>query len=112
MVCYDRFEKPHKKLDAALAIPYDLDNIKEFGNVEEEILSRTLPTQWGKIEIGHICYQLSNTSKADHYDLKADGAILAFVTELKCKKNVQLCVYQERKNDETNRANKRIRVSY
>jgi hypothetical protein len=109
LVCYNRFEKPHKKLDSALAVPYDLDNIKDFGSIEEEILSRTLPKQWGKIELGHICYQLSNTSKADQYDLKADGAIIAFVTEAKYKKNIQLCVYQECKND---RANKRIRVSY
>ncbi|RIB27970.1 hypothetical protein C2G38_2239777 [Gigaspora rosea] len=34
LVCYDRFEKAHKKLDRALAIPYNLDNIK---NIEEEI---------------------------------------------------------------------------
>ncbi|CAG8638978.1 13437_t:CDS:2, partial [Dentiscutata heterogama] len=106
VVCYNRFEKPHKKLDGALAIPYVLDNIKDFENVEEEILSRTLPKQWVKIELGHICYQLSNTSKADQYDLKADGAIIAFVTEAKYKKNIHLCVYQEYKDD---KANKRIR---
>ncbi|CAG8852115.1 4838_t:CDS:2, partial [Gigaspora margarita] len=99
LVYYDHFEKPHKKLDNALAISY--------ANVEEEILSCTLPKQWGKIELGHICYQLSNTSKADQYDLKADGAIIAFVTEAKYKKNIQLCVYQEYKDD---RANKRIRT--
>ncbi|RIB20692.1 hypothetical protein C2G38_2035024 [Gigaspora rosea] len=73
----------HKKLDGALAA---LDNIKDFGNIEEDILARTLPKQWGKIELGHICYQLSNASKADQYDLKADGAIIAFVTEAKHKK--------------------------
>ncbi|RIB29726.1 hypothetical protein C2G38_2154501 [Gigaspora rosea] len=72
LVCYDRFEKPHKKLDGALAILYNLDNIKSFRNIEEEILSCTLPEQWGKIEIGHICYQISNTMKADHYNLKTD----------------------------------------
>ena len=96
-------------MDSALAIPYDIDNIKDFGSIEEEILSRTLPKQWGKIELGYICYQLSNTSKADHYDLKADGAIVAFINEIKFKKNIQLCVYQD---NESYRTNKRIRVSY
>ncbi|CAG8508438.1 4971_t:CDS:2, partial [Dentiscutata heterogama] len=86
LVYYDQFEKPHKKLDGTLAIPYTLDNIKDFRNIEEEILSCTLPKQWEKIELGHICYQLSNTSKADQYDLKADGAIIAFVIEAKYKK--------------------------
>jgi len=38
-------------LDSALAIPYDIDNIKDFGSIEEEILSRTLPKQWGKISL-------------------------------------------------------------
>ncbi|RIB14155.1 hypothetical protein C2G38_1677440 [Gigaspora rosea] len=100
LVCYDRFEKPHKKLDGALAIPYNLDNIKNFGNIEEEILSRRLPKQWGKIELGRICYQISNT-------LKADEAVVAFITEMKNKKNVQLCIYQE--SNESNKA-KRIRT--
>ncbi|CAG8501653.1 6758_t:CDS:2 [Cetraspora pellucida] len=86
-------------------IPYDLNNIKNFGNIEEEILSHVFPEQWGKIELGHICYKISNTSKADHYDLKADGAITAFVAGIKCKKNIQLCVYRE-----SNKANKRIRT--
>jgi len=85
-VCYNKFEKPHKKLDGALAIPFNPENIKTFGNIEEEILSRTLPKQWGKIELGRICYQISSTSKADHYDLKSDGAIMAFVAEIKRKK--------------------------
>ncbi|CAG8773881.1 1393_t:CDS:2, partial [Dentiscutata heterogama] len=107
LVCYDRFEKPHKKLDSVLAIPYDIDNIKDFGSIEKEILLCTLPKQWGKIELGHICYQLSNTSKANHYDLKADGAIVAFINEIKFKKNIQLCVYQD---TESYRTNKRIRV--
>ncbi|RIB17767.1 hypothetical protein C2G38_2142452 [Gigaspora rosea] len=108
LVCFDRFEKPHKKLDGALAIPYDLDSVKSFGDVEENILSRTLPEQWGRIKLGHICYQTSKTMKADHYDLKSDGAIIAFISEIKCKKNLQLCVYQE--NDEITRASKRIRT--
>ncbi|RIB03562.1 hypothetical protein C2G38_2049167 [Gigaspora rosea] len=48
-ICYDRFEKPHRKLDRALVIPYDLDNIKNFRNIKEEILSRTLTEKWGKL---------------------------------------------------------------
>ncbi|CAG8691671.1 6728_t:CDS:2, partial [Dentiscutata heterogama] len=79
-ICYDQFEKPYRKLDGALAIPYDLNNIKNFGNIEEEILSR-----------------------ADHYDLKANRAITAFVARIKYKKNIQLCVYHK-----SNKANKRI----
>ena len=55
-----------------------------FGQVEEEILSRKLPTEWGQIELGLICYQKSSTAKADHYDLRSSGAIMAFVSE--CKK--------------------------
>ncbi|CAG8732520.1 5618_t:CDS:2, partial [Dentiscutata heterogama] len=106
--CYDRFEKPHKKLDGALAIPYDLKNIKSFGNIEKEILSRSLPEHWGKIKLGQICYQISNTTKADHYDLKSDGAITAFISEVKYKKNLQLCIYQE--NNESIRASKRVRT--
>ncbi|RIB06286.1 hypothetical protein C2G38_2148119 [Gigaspora rosea] len=86
LVCFDRFEKPHKKLDGALAIPYDLDSVKSFGDVEENILSRTLPEQWGRIKLGHICYQTSKTMKADHHDLKSD------------------------ENDEITRASKRIRT--
>ncbi|RIB04004.1 hypothetical protein C2G38_2223521 [Gigaspora rosea] len=54
LVCYNRFEKPHRKLDGALAILYDLDNIKNFGNIEEEILSRTLHEKWRKIELGRL----------------------------------------------------------
>ncbi|CAG8497173.1 4875_t:CDS:2, partial [Cetraspora pellucida] len=106
-ICYDRFEKPHKKLDGALAILYDLNNIKNFRDIEEEILSRTLPKQWRKIKLGCICYQVSNTTKADHYDLKSDEAISAFISEVKYKKSLQLCVYQE---NEFTRANKRIRT--
>ncbi|CAG8534624.1 6440_t:CDS:2, partial [Dentiscutata heterogama] len=107
-------------IDGALAIPFNPDNIKTFGNIEEKILSRTRPKQWGKIELGRICYQISSTSKADHYDLKSDVAIMAFVAEIKCKKNLQLCVYQEPKNknthnrlnedEESNQLNKRIRT--
>lgn len=118
MVCYNKFEKPHKKLDGALAISFNPNNIKSFGDIEEEILSRTLPKQWEKIKLGRICFQTSSTSKADYYDLKSDGAIIAFVAEIKRKKNLQLCVYQESKNkntrsyEESNQSNKRIRVSY
>ena len=61
--------------------------------MEEEILSRDLPTEWGQIELGLICYQKSSTAKADHYDLKSSGAIMAFVSECKKRKNIQLCIY-------------------
>ncbi|CAG8796718.1 1788_t:CDS:1, partial [Gigaspora margarita] len=91
-------EKPHKKLDGALAIPFNSVNIMTFGNIKEEILSCTLPKQWETIEHGHICYQISNTSTANHYNLKSDGAVKAFVAKIKHKKNLQLCVYQEPKN--------------
>ena len=70
-----------------------MDNLSTFGNIEEEILSRTLPKEWGKIELGLICYQKSFTAKADHFDLKSSGAIAAFVAECRRRKNIQLCVY-------------------
>ncbi|CAG8444744.1 2800_t:CDS:2 [Dentiscutata heterogama] len=76
----------------------------------EEILSCTLPEQWEKIKLDRICYQISNTSKADHYDLKADSAIAAFIAEIKYRKSIQLCIYQE--SSKFNRANKRIRICY
>ncbi|RIB18670.1 hypothetical protein C2G38_2141998 [Gigaspora rosea] len=59
LVCNNKFEKPNKKLDGALAIPFNPKNIKIFGNIEEKILSCNLPKQWGKIEIGRICYHTS-----------------------------------------------------
>ena len=61
-------------MDGALKIPFVLDNILNFGNIEEEILSRKLPESWGSIEIGLICYQISSIAKADQYDLKASGS--------------------------------------
>ena len=67
--------------------------MNNFGQIEEEILSRTLPVEWGKIEIGHICYQKSTNAKADHFDLKSSDAITAFIIECEKYKNVQLCVY-------------------
>jgi hypothetical protein len=72
-----------------------LDDLNKFGQIEEEILSRTsnLPIEWRKIEIGIICYQKSSSTKADHFDLKSNGAIAAFIAECKKKKNIQLCVY-------------------
>ncbi|CAG8816313.1 31007_t:CDS:2 [Gigaspora margarita] len=78
---------------------FELSDLSEVtatdSEINKEILSRTLPEQWGKIELGRICYQVSNTSKADHYDLKSDGAVTAFIAGIKCKKNIQLCVYRE-----------------
>jgi hypothetical protein len=64
-----------------------------FGHIEEEILSRKLPTEWGNIEIGLICYQKSSSPKADHFDLRGSDAISAFVSKCRKKKNIQLCVY-------------------
>ena len=64
-----------------------------FGQIEEEILSRNLPKEWGKIELGLICYQKSPNSKSDHFNLKSSDAIIAFVAECKKNKKVQLCVY-------------------
>ncbi|RIA83362.1 hypothetical protein C1645_833949 [Glomus cerebriforme] len=61
--------------------------------IEKEILSRTLPTEWGKIELGLICYQKLSGTKADHFDLKLSGAIMAFVMDCQKRKNIQLCVY-------------------
>lgn len=51
LVCYNKFEKPHKKLDGTLAILFNPVNIKTFENIEEEILSCTLPKQWGKLNL-------------------------------------------------------------
>jgi hypothetical protein len=93
LVCFDKFKQPRKKLDGAIDIPYCLDDLTIFGHIEEEILSRSLPTEWGKIEIGLVCYQKSSSPKADHFDLRGSGAIAAFVAECKKKKNIQLCVY-------------------
>ncbi|RIB03298.1 hypothetical protein C2G38_2225517 [Gigaspora rosea] len=71
------------------------DSKSEFINVKElNTIFITLvcyDRQWGKIELGRICYQVSSTSKADHYDLKADGAITAYLAGLKNRKNIQLC---------------------
>ncbi|CAG8835961.1 34902_t:CDS:2, partial [Gigaspora margarita] len=92
LVCYDQFEKPHKKLDGALAIPYNITNLKSFGDIEAEILSRNLPENWGKVELGHICYQISNIMKADQYDLKANEPIVAFIAEIKNKKCSIVCL--------------------
>ncbi|PKC65037.1 hypothetical protein RhiirA1_395609 [Rhizophagus irregularis] len=93
LVCFDKFRQPRTKIDGAIDIPYDLDNLSTFGQIEEEILSHTLPAEWGKIKLGLICYQKSTSSKADHFDLKSNGAITAFVAECKKRKNIQLCVY-------------------
>ena len=35
----------------------------------------------------------SSTARADHYDLRSSDAIMAFVSECKKRKNVQLCIY-------------------
>ena len=48
LVCFDKFKQPHKKLDGTIDIPYDLNNLETFGQIEEEILSHNLPTEWEK----------------------------------------------------------------
>ena len=98
LICYDKFKQPHKKLDGAIDIPYDLNNLETFGQIEEEILSHNLLTEWGKIEIGLICYQKVSNAKADQFNLKSNGAVVAFVAECKRKKNIQLCVYSAKQN--------------
>ena len=60
-------------------------------------MSKNLPKEWGKIEVGLISYRTSTTSQADHFDLKLNNAVMAFVAECKRKNNVQLCVYSEKK---------------
>lgn len=123
MICFDKFNQPRKKLDGAIEIPYDLNNLSTFGQIEEEILSRNLPEGWGQIEIGFICYQKGSNAKADHFNLKSSDAIAAFIAECKKKKNIQLCVYSTKQvkrkqiifgssiiNDEIESASKKIRV--
>ncbi|CAB5359075.1 unnamed protein product [Rhizophagus irregularis] len=44
--CFDKFRQPRTKIDGAIDIPYDLDNLSTFGQIEEEILSHTLPAEW------------------------------------------------------------------
>ena len=75
-----------------------MNNLSTFGQIEEEILSRKLPKEWGKIEIGLICYQKASNAKADHFNLRSDGAIMAFVEECKKRKNIQLCVYSTKQD--------------
>ena len=74
-----------------------MDDLNTFNQIEEEILSRKLPEEWGGIELGLICYQKSSSAKADHFDLKSNGAIAAFVAECKKKRCIQLCVYSAKR---------------
>ena len=46
--------------------------------------------------MGLICYQLSSTLKADHFEINSPDTVSVFVSAIKNKKNVQLCVYQEK----------------
>ena len=73
-----------------------MDEIYNFENIEEEILSRLRPKSWGKLEMGIICYQLSSTSKADHFEINSSDTVAAFISAAKNKKNIQLCIYQEK----------------
>ena len=59
-----------------------------YDHIEEEILSYILLKSWEKIEIELICYQISLTTKADHYDLKSDEAITAFKIVAKENKKI------------------------
>ena len=93
MVCFDKFKQPCKKLDRTIDIPYNLDDLNTFGQIEEEILSCDLSKKWGQIEISLICYQKTTNAKADHFNLKSNSAINAFVIECKKIKSIQLCVY-------------------
>ena len=52
-----------------------------------------MPAEWKEIELGLIYYQKSSSTKVDHFDLKSNGVIVAFVAECKRKKNIQLCIY-------------------
>ncbi len=70
-----------------------MDDLNTFGQIEEEILSCDLSKKWGQIEISLICYQKTTNAKADHFNLKSNSAINAFVTECKKIKSIQLCVY-------------------
>jgi hypothetical protein len=72
-----------------------LDEISKFENLEEEILSRSRPKSWGKLELGVICYQISSAIKADHFEINSPETVAAFISAVKNKKNIQLCVYQE-----------------
>jgi hypothetical protein len=98
LVCFTQIQLPRKKLEGAVSIPFNLDEVTNFGNVEEEILSRSnsFPKLWGKIEIGLICYQLSTAVKADHFEIKSVDSVSAFVFAAKNKKNLTLCIYQEK----------------
>lgn len=98
LVCFDKLKQPRKKLDGAIDIPYDLNNLTTFGQIEEGILSRNLPKEWEKIELGLICYQKSSNPKADHFNLKLSDSIVAFIAEWRKNKKTQLCVYSERKH--------------
>ena len=42
LVCFNQFNRPHKKLDRALSVLLYLNEIDNFGQIEEEILSKKL----------------------------------------------------------------------
>jgi len=96
LVCFNQFQKPRKKLDGAISLSFNLDEVTSFGQIEEEILSKEFSKTWEKIEIGFYSYQLSRGIGADQFNLKSKKSVFAFVGEAKCKKGIQLCVYQEK----------------
>ncbi|RIA90516.1 hypothetical protein C1645_823224 [Glomus cerebriforme] len=77
---FNQFQKPRKKLNSAISISLILDDVNNFGQIEEAILSKELP----------------KIIEADHFNLKSKKSVLAFIDETKHIKNVQLSVYQEK----------------
>ncbi|CAG8619130.1 1353_t:CDS:2, partial [Dentiscutata heterogama] len=74
----------------------------------ESEISNLKPSKSGIINIKNSESETINVKvpNIDHYDLKADGAIAAFIAKIKYRKSIQLCIYRE--SGEFNRANKRI----
>ncbi|RIB27939.1 hypothetical protein C2G38_2137591 [Gigaspora rosea] len=96
LVCFNQFEQPRKKLDGAIPIPIDLNMLTSFEELEKEIFSCEFPKSWKELELDLICYQLSSAPKSDHFNLKTNDAIQAFIEEAKKRKTVQLCIYQKK----------------
>uniref|UniRef100_U9UHP8 Uncharacterized protein n=1 Tax=Rhizophagus irregularis (strain DAOM 181602 / DAOM 197198 / MUCL 43194) TaxID=747089 RepID=U9UHP8_RHIID len=79
-------------LSTPSSLPNDIQFMSKISKPDlQEILSRNLPKEWGKIELGLICYQKSSNPKADHFNLKSNDSIVAFVAEWRKNKKIQLC---------------------
>ncbi len=85
-MCFNQFQQPCKKLDDALSILFNLDENSDFENIEKEIHSKQYSILWEKIKMGLICYQLSSTFKADHFEINSPDIVLAFILTVKNKK--------------------------